>query len=150
MKLSQHFTLAELTGSDYAVRHGIDNVPDGAILDNLSTLAQGLERVRALLVAPMFISSGYRCPELNAALKGARRSAHLRGLAADFVAPGFGSPLAICRRLEAEAAYLNFDQLIQEGRWVHIAFPEISESPRLEVLTAHFGPGGTTYTKGLA
>jgi hypothetical protein len=72
----------------------------------------------------------------------------MHGLAADFTCPEFGSPYDVCVALEQELAYIGaVDQLIQEGRWVHIGF---SDTPRYEILTAHFdGSGHATYTKGL-
>lgn len=49
MNLSEHFTLAELTNSEYALRHGISNMPvDADVLESLHHLAEGLERVRAM------------------------------------------------------------------------------------------------------
>lgn len=146
MNLSLHFTLDEFTNSQTAVRMGINNDPPPAVVENLRRLARALENVRGLLGGAILISSGYRSPELNEAVKGSRASAHLRGLAADFIAPQYGTPrecvLAISR------SDLIFDQVIEEGRWVHFGLSE--GEPRQEILTAHFGPGGTTYTKGLA
>lgn len=151
IQLSPHFTLTELIESDTAQRLGINNVPtDDEVLDNLHTLAAGLERVRAALDdAPILISSGYRSPRLNAAIKGSKNSAHCLGLAADFRAPAFGSPIEISRELAARAGFVGFDQLIFEGTWVHVAFPPADQDPREEVLTAHFGPGGAMYTRGV-
>jgi putative chitinase len=53
----------------------------------------------------------------------------------DFNCYGFGDALAVCRAV-AESG-LAFDQLIEEGSWVHISF-----DPRLrhQVLTRR--PGG--------
>lgn len=149
MNLSAHFTDAELTASAKAVALGIDNTPSVEILDSLHTLAGGLERVRAVLGAPIRVSSGYRSPKLNRALKGAKNSAHMLGLAADFTAPGFGDPLAIVKAIVAHKDLIGFEQVINEGTWVHVSFPEEGKAPALEVLTAHFGPAGTTYTKGV-
>ena len=50
---------------------------------------------------PVLISSGYRSPKLNKAIGGSSTSAHMSGLAADFSCPGFGTPLAICKELQA-------------------------------------------------
>ena len=62
MNLSPHFTLKELTASEIADRHGIDNMPsDPAIIANLKTLAKGLEDVRSLLNRPILVNSAYRC-----------------------------------------------------------------------------------------
>ncbi len=144
MMLSQHFSLAELTHSDLAVRFGIDNTPANFARLNLDLLARGLESVRTVLGEPMHVSSGYRCPKLNAAVRGAGNSSHLKGLAADFTCSRFGTPLEVARAIRESS--VDFDQLIQEGNWIHISFAEV---PRRLVLTAHFGPAGTTYTQGV-
>ena len=145
MMLTPHFSLAELTFSATAQRRQIDNSPPPSVLRNLNQLAVGLEDVRAALDGlPIRINSGYRCPALNRIVGGARLSAHLDGWAADFVCPDFGSPLEIVRVLARSD--LVFDKLIQEGTWVHISF---APEARRQLLTAHFGPGGTTYTTGV-
>jgi len=107
--------------------------------------AFGMEGVRTLLGAPIIISSGYRSPEVNKAVGGAKNSQHTKGEAVDFICPGYGSPLKICKAIAASG--IKFDQLIQEGTWVHISF---SDANRREVLTADFSKGKATYTKGLA
>lgn len=151
MSLTKNFTLDELTHSDVAIRKGIGNAPPADALANLrDVLMPGLERVRSILGVPMLISSGYRGPKLNAAVGGAVKSAHMDGLAADFTAPQFGDPLAVCRYLELMQSAIHFDKLIQEGRWVHIAFADVDQEPRGDILTAHFASGGVTYKKGLA
>ena len=143
-KLSEHFTLEELTFSSTAQRKQIDNEPPAEVLENMKRLAAGLEEVRAALGnKPMRINSGYRSPKLNRAVGGARLSAHMAGYAADFVCPEFGSPLKIVKALAATG--IQFDKLIQEGTWVHISF---APEARRQLLTAHFGPNGTSYTAG--
>ena len=144
-KLSEHFTLEELTFSATAQRKQIDNNPPAEVLENMKRLAAGLEEVRAALGnKPMRINSGYRSPKLNRAVGGARLSAHMAGYAADFVCPDFGSPLKIVKALAATG--IQFDKLIQEGTWVHISF---APEARRQLLTAHFGPNGTSYTAGV-
>lgn len=144
-KLSEHFTLEELTFSATAQRKQIDNKPPAEVLENMKRLAAGLEEVRAALGnKPMRINSGYRSPKLNRAVGGARLSAHMAGYAADFVCPEFGSPLKIVKALAATG--IQFDKLIQEGTWVHISF---APEARRQLLTAHFGPNGTSYTAGV-
>lgn len=147
--LSAHFMLSEFLDSQKATREGIANIPDAASLRNLRRVAQALEQVRLLLGGlPVVISSGYRSPELNAAVGGSRSSAHMRGLAVDFTCGAYGTPLQICKLLVA--ANFPFDQLIYEGTWVHLALPAEGDSPARDVRTAVFRAGQRTeYTKGL-
>lgn len=143
--LSPHFTLEELTYSENAVRLSIDNSPTPAILTNLRILASNLEKVRVILWHPMLISSGYRCPELNAKTPGSSKtSAHMTGFAADFTCAGYGTPLAICKLLAQQLT--DFDQIIQEGSWVHISF---APENRKLLTTAHFVNGEPVYTHGI-
>ncbi len=149
--LTQNFSLAELTDSLQAERRGISNTPAPDAKRNLLHLALWLEDLRALLGgAPILISSGYRSPALNTAIKGAKNSLHMKGLAADFTAPRYGTPLDICRFIESQHT-LQFEELIYEGSWVHIglAAPSVTQ-PARRVLTARFVRGRpTTYTTGL-
>ena len=145
MTLTDHFTLDELTRSSTATRLGIDNSVPQIMIPRLFVLASGLEQVRELLGFPLHIDSGWRCQALNAAVGGARDSAHMQGYAADFVCPAFGDPLSIVKSIEASD--ITFDQCIQEGgAWVHISFNPMQ---RRELLTAHFGAQGVTYRVGV-
>lgn len=122
MRLSKHFTLAELTRSATANASGIDNSPGVRHLANLHHLAETLEHVRALLGNnPIIISSGYRSPDLNRLVGGSDTSSHSQGLAADFTCPRFGSVIEICEAIRD--SNIQFDQLIYEQgstEWVHL------------------------------
>jgi len=135
MQLTEHFTLDEMIATSH---REIDNTPPDEIIDKLKVTARGLEHVRLLLGAPILINSGYRCAALNDAVGGAANSQHTHGEAADFIAPRFGSPHAVCRALEASD--LRFDQLICEGTWVHCSFVDY-RLPRREVMTWIRGKG---------
>lgn len=149
-RLGSFFWLSEFLRSDTATRAGLANVPGPAELANLrGVLAPGMERVRNLLGSPVQITSGYRGPAVNAAVGGSRASQHCLGLAADFIAPGFGTPRSVARHLMLHQPELRYDQLIFEGTWVHISFT--AERPRGEALTAHFMAGQpVTYSRGVA
>lgn len=148
-RLSPNFTVAELCVSQHADRAGLSNVPLGTALDNLGRLALFLEQVRGLLFnSPILVSSGYRSPAVNNLVGGSYKSAHMQGLAADFIAPKYGRPRAICEAIRDSG--LQFDQVIFEGTWVHVAIPAAGQIPRREVLTAHFRIGqATQYLKGI-
>lgn len=146
MKFSEHFSLDELTASETALRKGIDNTPPPAVTERLRMLAATLEQVRSLLGNNSIrISSGYRCLELNRAIGSGDLSAHVLGYAVDFTCPKFGTPKEVANKI-AESP-IKFDQLIYEGTWIHLS---VDPRNRREVLTAHFGKGKTSYTKGIA
>ena len=131
MNLTPNFKLDEFVMSQTAVRQGIDNTPSPAIVEVLKLTAQTLEVARQLLGKPIVISSGYRCAALNAAIGGAKKSAHMTGQAVDFTCPAFGTPYRIVDALMQ--SHLVFDQLIYEyGSWVHLG---VSDKPRRQVLT---------------
>lgn len=147
-RVTPNFHLSEFLVSDTAVRLGIDNTPSASILATLTNvLIPGMQAVRDMVGAPIIVKSGYRCPALNAAVRGAQSSQHMDGHACDFVAPQYGPPSRVAALLVAHMDRIKFDQLIHEGGWVHISF---SPRPRNEVLTAHFTPQGVSYTRGLA
>lgn len=132
--LSPHFSLAELCASETAERLGIDNTPPAPVVANLRRLANTLEQVRALVNAPLNVNSGFRCIRLNRVLKSGDNSAHVSGLAADFIAPRFGTPLEVCE--EIHRSDIEFDQLIHEfGGWVHLGLKPDGMRPRRELLT---------------
>ena len=72
MKLTEHFRLGEFTRSVSAKAHDIDNsVPDVETAMRLAALCVCiLEPLREHVGHPIRISSGYRCPELNAIVHG--------------------------------------------------------------------------------
>lgn len=143
MNLSEHFTLEEGQFSSTAVRLCLSNTPDQGAVESMQQAAIGMELVRhALGDKPLHVDSWYRCPALNRAVGGAANSAHMYGWAVDFICPAFGTPYQVVNALVARSE-LRFDQLIQEGNWVHISF---DPKYRRQILTAHFGPGGTTYS----
>lgn len=144
MNLTEHFSLAELVASQVSTRQGIDNMPAPTIVANLTRLAALLEQVRAVVGAPITISSGYRSPALNKAIGGAANSAHVLGLAAD-ISTNKLAPKALALLIRQSG--IIFDQLIYEGTWVHIALS--AGAPRRQVLTAKFSGGGVSYVAGI-
>lgn len=134
MRLSENFTLEELTASQTAARQGIDNTPPEGVINNLKRLAAALQEVRALLNhRAILVSSGYRSLELNQAIGGSATSDHCKGLAADFICPSYGTPNDIVRAIAASS--LSFKQVIREfDKWVHLSIPEEGQEPRKQAL----------------
>jgi len=140
-KLSANFTLGEFLRSETAARRGIDNTPPQELLRALERTAVNLEDVRRLLGVSIHI---YRSLALNRAIGSKDSSAHVRGLAVDFDAPEYGAPADVCRAIYASD--IQYDQLIFEHTWTHIAWPAAGTGARRQTLTLL--PGGT-YIDGI-
>lgn len=152
MKLSENFTLQEFTKSQTAIRMGIDNTPGEEHLENAKALFEKVVQPVREQFGPTVINSGYRGPDLNAAVGGSSRSQHCKGEAVDIEVPGVPN---------AEVAEwirdnLEFDQLILEfytpgipdSGWVHVSYTDNGEN-RKSVLTAMKENGKTVYKQGL-
>lgn len=121
MNLSEHFTLEELTQSDIAQRHSLDNNPDKFAIANLTCLAQLLESVRSLFGKPVRINSAYRSIAVNALLGSKPTSQHCIGCAADIRIEGLTPDQIVKKIINSD---IKYDQLIREfDSWVHISIP---------------------------
>lgn len=145
MKLSDHFTLAEFTLSQAAARLGLDNAPPPEAVAELRRLCETvLQPLRASLGRPIVVSSGYRAPQVNAAVGGAEGSDHLAGRAADIIVPGL-TVEQVCARIAT--LRLPFRQLIDEfgpAGWTHVSIEPPGRAPRRQMLRARRGANGRT------
>jgi zinc D-Ala-D-Ala carboxypeptidase len=140
MQLTPHFSLEEFTLSSTALALGIENKPTAAHLENLRMLANRMENVRALFDALIEVTSGYRNPQVNAAVGGVPNSAHALGFAADFHVHGLHD-LEAAKRIRDSG--LTFDQLIYEkNRCVHLS---VDPRMRRQVLRQPGGPGSPVH-----
>ncbi len=147
MQLTENFTLQEMIRSDYAVRHGLDNTPNEAIIHNLQAVCMGLEIIRHRLSQSINVSSGYRSPLVNKGIGGSVSSQHTTGQAADISVSGYSaqSLYEVIKEL-VKHGDLKVDQCIQEfDAWVHVSFTLTGE--RNEFLIATKVNGKTVYTK---
>ncbi|MFV0505893.1 MAG: D-Ala-D-Ala carboxypeptidase family metallohydrolase [Bacteroidales bacterium] len=123
MRLSKNFTLDELLHSDTADSLGIRNTPSKEVIVNLRNLVRNvLQPAREQLGSAIRVNSGFRCEELNTAIKGAKQSQHRKGEAADLDCKNNAKLYNIIKD------NLDFDQLIWEKgddrqpAWVHVSF----------------------------
>ena len=123
MRLSNNFRLSEFTHSDTAKRLGIEN--ECSSVEQVLNLAYLCHMVLQPLrdkFGPIHITSGYRQPELNAAVGGASNSQHMRGEAADIYLPSVEKGLAYLDFLKTLPAV---DELIWERKgnthWIHVS-----------------------------
>jgi len=121
MNLSPHFSYAEFTHSDTALRLGIVNDLPLELIHNAQATAAMMERIREFLGVPLTVTSGYRCHLLNKTIGSKDTSDHVRALACDFIVPGV-SAFSIAKRLDVDK--LQIGQLIYEFEsWIHVAVP---------------------------
>lgn len=144
MNLSDHFTLYEMTRSQTACRHGIDNTPSDDDIQKLKRLCQHiLEPIREHFKTPFRPNSGYRCLELNTLLGSQPTSQHVAAEAVDIEISGIDN----CMLAKWIRDELNFDQLILENYesgepssgWVHVSLKENNIKNRFQVLTIKDG-----------
>jgi hypothetical protein len=148
MKLTENFSLSELTKSQTATRKGIDNTPSPEHQENLRLLCEAvLQPVREHFGRVVTITSGYRSPELCTAIGSKITSQHAKGQAADFEIFGVSNK-ALADYIDSE---LHYDQLILEywkesdpnSGWVHCSFSEGKN--RRQYLRAYKEDGKTKY-----
>jgi hypothetical protein len=148
MKLSNNFSLNELTRSQTAERKGIDNTPSAEHQENLKSLCTNvLQPIRDHFSRVVTISSGYRSPELCVAIGSKTTSQHAKGEAADFEIFG------VSNKELADWIHYNvqYDQLILEywkesdpnSGWVHCSYSQGKN--RRQYLRAYKDEGKTKY-----
>lgn len=133
MKLTENFSLEELTVSEIGVRKGLDNTPNATEIANLVRTAGLLEQVRALLKKPIIVNSGFRSKAVNDAVGSKDTSQHRIGCAADIRVPGMTPKEVVTAIIKAGIPY---DQVIEEfASWTHISVPDSpSRPPRKQAL----------------
>ncbi len=149
MKLTENFSLNELTKSQTAERKGIDNTPSPEHQENLKLLCESvLQPIRDHFGQVVSVSSGYRSPELCVAIGSSTKSQHARGEAADFEIFGVSNK----ELADWINENLTYDQLILEywkgedepnSGWVHCSFT--LNGNRKQYLRAYKENGSTKY-----
>lgn len=117
-QITENFSWEEFQRSSKAEELGIDNsIPDESIASQVRSLVVTvLQPLRSAFGKPLHINSGYRCPDLNKALKGAKNSQHTKGQAADIASD---NPRELAEHVLQEK--LPFDQMILYNTFVHIS-----------------------------
>jgi zinc D-Ala-D-Ala carboxypeptidase len=155
MKLTNNFTLEELTKSETALRQNIDNAPTVDVVENLTRLAEKvLQPVREHYGKGVKVNSGFRSMAVNAAVggvQGAKPSDHTRGMAADIEIPGLPNA-ELAQWIEANLEYTQlilefYTQGIPDSGWVHVSYDPANL--KKQSLTAVKQDGKTVYLPGL-
>lgn len=110
--LTAHFSLEELTASNFGLEHFIPNDPPVKVISNLQNLCQRvLEPLRRWYGNPIYVISGYRNRFVNVMAGSSEESLHRTGEAADLLVPSAEIGLEwirfIRRNLEYDTLVLN-------------------------------------------
>ena len=136
-KLSKNFTLEELVFSITASNNGWNNKPNAEQKEFLKRLAvEVLQPIRDAWGQPITVSSGYRCPKLNASVGGSKTSQHLKGQAADIKAtnPADNGKLFALIKQMIKQKKIRVGQCIWEygtkrvPKWVHVSLPTLKKN----------------------
>lgn len=131
-----------ITGSTYfswsealwLPRWRIFAVPESdAVIANIIKTAQKMDIIRTIVNSPVTITSWYRPGAYNALIGGAKMSAHIEGLACDFVVKGMGSDY-VRGNLSKQLQALEIRMESLNTPHVHIDLkctPEMSNEQRL-------------------
>ena len=149
MKLTENFSLNELTKSQTAERKGIDNTPSTEYQETLKSLCEMiLQPIRDHFGQVVSVSSGYRSQELCVAIGSSTQSQHAKGQASDFEIFGVSNK-ELADYIDQN---LDYDQLILEywkgedepnSGWVHCSFN--TQGNRKQYLRAYKENGSTKY-----
>jgi len=128
--MAKYFTIKELCKSNSHPE--LVEIPQQGtqIYNNINYLIERLDVIREKWGSPIIVTSGYRPPALNKAVRGSQTSAHLTGLAAD-IRPEEGNIIDLARIIATLP--MEYDQLILEYitekdgeitgcKWIHIGF----------------------------
>ncbi len=155
-KLSQHFTLGELTKTKHQTADG--NIPSHVVIENLKRICENwLEDLRysynklyclqpgedyetSKNVEPIIISSGYRSPAVNLLAGGAKTSNHLTGCTVDNRCVGKEQMIRYASIFFdiADRTKQDYDELLLEQHgsvcWLHFAVRPQGNRRRIEFL----------------
>lgn len=119
-KISEHFTIFDVCNSVTAIKLNIDNRPTAQVITNATALAKNvLEKLFIKFgITSDCINSWFRNLLLNKKVGSSDSSQHPKGMAVDFT-PKKQTIEEVFQWIKKN---LIFDQLIQEGTWIHVSF----------------------------
>ena len=119
--LSPHFSYEEMTRSDWAEKHGVDNTPDELQLAGMINLCWKLGEPLREVFGPVHVNSGFRSQAVNEGVHGVGNSKHLSGEAMDIRVASRETGLEYFDFIRKN---VDYDQLLfefnkQGAMWLH-------------------------------
>lgn len=135
--MGRFFTQKELIASTEAYKRKIDNTPGEEEKAHLEELIEFMDGIRSAWGSAIIVTSGYRCPELNEAIGGAKKSAHQTGYAIDCV-PANNKKKEFFEFCKEYLKDRDFDELLLERNsrgsiWIHFALKSIDGKQRKKI-----------------
>lgn len=126
-----YFKAREILKSKTGEEMGIDNTPrEKEVIDNINFTLAKLNEIREGYGKPIYITSGYRCNELNKIVGGVENSKHKKGLAVD-LKWNYELLVYIIENCK-------FEKLIREKKgdllWIHIQFNTDDSKNQCKIL----------------
>lgn len=147
MNLSRNFSLQELIKSDTAIRKGIDNNPNADQIEKLKLLCERVLQPVRDHFGRVKVTSGFRSPELCAAIGSSVNSQHAKAEAADFECVGVDNAEVadwIKQNIETDQLILEFYTPGEPNSgWIHASYIEFN--PRAQYLRAYREDKKTKY-----
>lgn len=132
----KHFKMSEFERSNVAKQLKVDNSVPVAYQENVKKLvSEILDPVREHFTATCYITSGYRCPKVNKAVKGSVNSQHMYGEAADIMLFDI-KPYEVFVWIYENC---NFDQLILYPTFVHVSYTSKRDNRHEAMIKARRG-----------
>lgn len=127
-QISPHFTLEELTATNYPAMQAIPNTEQ--LINLVWLVCAVLQPLRDAFGAPIRINSGFRSVTLNKYVGGVSNSYHLRGLAADIRVNSTAHAAQLVEILKKNKAVdLCLLEQKNSSKWLHVQTRRLS-TPR--------------------
>ena len=124
-KLTEHFTLREMTVSGLAVRLEMRNYPSPAAKERLKALCEHILEPLTRRFGKIRVVDSYRSQRLNIVMRGAKHSQHVLGEAADIHVSSVEQALLMMTFIKEHLDYdhLMLERIMKNGCcWLHVSY----------------------------
>lgn len=142
----KHFTLKELTASETAKKHNLENLATNEVVENLTNLVEKvLDPLRDAWGSPIKLTCGYRSKSVNEKVGGHPNSHHLYGCAVDIVCLEKDQDRMM--RLLINNPHVDLCQKYPDRNFIHVNIARPNEKTRRLAMTQYKGKKAIPFTK---